>query len=158
MASTMSTIGAHPRKRTPSATHHVWHHTPPRALAGHDRKAEYAELFGTLRRFASGRDRTVVYLPGNHDAEAWWNPEIRAKLQQAGLVHEFALSYSAAFESEPEQVVYCEHGNEFDPTNAIHDYEDPLDTPLGHHIVTDVVRRLPRGGDSRTGWGYSATD
>lgn len=40
----------------------------------------------------------------------------------------------------PERLVYCEHGNQFDPANAIADYGDPLDTPLGHHIVTDVMR------------------
>jgi UDP-2,3-diacylglucosamine pyrophosphatase LpxH len=114
-------------------------------------RPEYAELFEALRSLASGRDRTVVYLPGNHDAEAWWNAEIRAELERAGLVHKFALSYSATFESEPERVVYCEHGNEFDPTNAIQDYGDPLDTPLGHHIVTDVIRRLPRGWETEGG-------
>jgi hypothetical protein len=46
------------------------------------------------------------------------------------------------FESCSDQVIYCEHGNQFDPTNAIADYNDPLDTPLGDHIVTDIVRRL----------------
>jgi UDP-2,3-diacylglucosamine pyrophosphatase LpxH len=114
-------------------------------------RPEYAGLFDALRRFASAPGRTVLYLPGNHDAEAWWNPEIRAELERGGLVHEFALSYSAAFESDPDQIVYCEHGNEFDPTNAIQDYDDPLDTPLGHHIVTDVVRRLPRGWETEGG-------
>jgi Calcineurin-like phosphoesterase len=114
-------------------------------------RAEYVGLFEALRRFASAPGRTVVYLPGNHDAEAWWNPAIRAELERGGLVHEFALSYSAAFESEPNRIVYCEHGNEFDPANAIQEYDDPLDTPLGHHIVTDVVRRLPRGWETEGG-------
>jgi len=114
-------------------------------------RPEYVGLFDALRRFASASGRRVVYLPGNHDAEAWWNPEIRAELERRGLVHEFSLSYSAAFESEPDQLVYCEHGNEFDPSNAIQAYDDPLDTPLGHHIVTDVVRRLPRGWETEGG-------
>ncbi|WP_294570049.1 metallophosphoesterase [uncultured Arthrobacter sp.] len=102
----------------------------------------YRELFSALRHFAGGDDRRVVYLPGNHDAEAWWNPEIRRTLREDGLVHEFALSYAARFESAPESLVYCEHGNQFDPANTITDYEDPLDTPFGDHIVTDVVRRI----------------
>jgi Calcineurin-like phosphoesterase len=63
-------------------------------------RPEYRELFAALQRFASGGNRTVVYLPGNHDAEAWWNREIRAELERGGLVHEFALSYSAAYESD----------------------------------------------------------
>jgi UDP-2,3-diacylglucosamine pyrophosphatase LpxH len=108
-------------------------------------RPEYQELFAALRRFAGGQNRRVVYLPGNHDAEAWWNQEIRGELERAGLVHEFALSYCAAFESETERVVYCEHGNQFDPTNTFEDYGNPLDTPLGDHVVTDILPRIPHG-------------
>jgi UDP-2,3-diacylglucosamine pyrophosphatase LpxH len=108
-------------------------------------RPEYRELFEALRRFASVRRRRVVYLPGNHDAEAWWNPDLRAQLEHAGLVHEFALSYTASFESEAGQVVYCEHGNEFDPSNTIRDYDNELDTPLGSHVVTEILPRVPIG-------------
>jgi UDP-2,3-diacylglucosamine pyrophosphatase LpxH len=108
-------------------------------------RPEYRALFDRLRRFAAGRSRTVTYLPGNHDAEMWWNPEIRATLQREGLVHEFSLSYTACFESDPDRIVYCEHGNQFDPANTFRDYADPLDTPLGDHIVTDLMPRLPGG-------------
>jgi UDP-2,3-diacylglucosamine pyrophosphatase LpxH len=107
-------------------------------------RAEYRELFSALRAFAAGQSRRVVYLPGNHDAEAWWNKEIQAELCRQGLVHEFALSYAAAFRSEPERIIYCEHGNQFDPANAKQDYADPLDTPLGDHVVTDLTPRLAR--------------
>jgi UDP-2,3-diacylglucosamine pyrophosphatase LpxH len=118
---------------------------------GHNRasmtidRPEYRALFDTLRRLAAGGTRTVVYLPGNHDAEMWWNPEIRATLEREGLVHEFALSYRACFESDPDRIVYCEHGNQFDPANTFRDYADPLDTPLGDHVVTDLMPRLPGG-------------
>lgn len=108
-------------------------------------RPEYGALFAGLRRFAAKENRKVIYLPGNHDAEAWWNPEIRAELVNAGIVHEFALSYAAAYPSAPGRLIYCEHGNEFDPENTIRDYDDPLDTPLGDHIVTDIIPRLPRG-------------
>ena len=108
-------------------------------------RREYRALFERLRRFAAGDSRTVVYLPGNHDAEVWWNPEIRATLERQGLVHEFALSYTAGFESERDQIVYCEHGNQFDSANTIRDYADPLDTPLGEHVVTDLMPRVPGG-------------
>jgi UDP-2,3-diacylglucosamine pyrophosphatase LpxH len=108
-------------------------------------RPEYRELFAALARFASGKGRKVVYLPGNHDAEAWWNRAIRAELERAGLVHEFALSYAASFESDPDRIVYCEHGNQFDPTNTFLDYDNPLDTPLGDHVVTDLLPRLPTG-------------
>jgi UDP-2,3-diacylglucosamine pyrophosphatase LpxH len=108
-------------------------------------RPEYRALFDGLRRFAAGGSRTVVYLPGNHDAEMWWNPEIRATLEREGLVHEFALSYTACFESDPDRIVYCEHGNQLDPANTFRDYSDPLDTPLGDHVVTDLMPRLPGG-------------
>ena len=114
-------------------------------------RPEYRELFATLQRFASGQNRTVVYLPGNHDAEAWWNREIRAELERSGLVHEFALSYGAVFESGADRVVYCEHGNQFDPTNTFRDYDNPLDTPLGDHVVTELLPRLPKGWESEGG-------
>jgi Calcineurin-like phosphoesterase len=108
-------------------------------------RPEYRGLFEALRRFARTESRTVIYLPGNHDAEMWWNLEIRAALEQAGLVHDFALSYAAWFASEPGRIVYCEHGNQFDSANAIHDYADPWDTPLGSHIVTDLLPHIPSG-------------
>jgi UDP-2,3-diacylglucosamine pyrophosphatase LpxH len=106
-------------------------------------RPEYQELFATLRRFAGKEDRRVIYLPGNHDAEVWWNPEIRAELDD--FVNEFSLSYAARYTSEPSKVIYCEHGNQFDATNTITDYEDRLDTPLGSHIVTDFIPHVPRG-------------
>jgi UDP-2,3-diacylglucosamine pyrophosphatase LpxH len=114
-------------------------------------RPEYRELFAALQRFASGQTRTVVYLPGNHDAEVWWNREIRAELERGGLVNEFALSYTASFESAADRVVYCEHGNQFDPTNAFRDYDNPLDTPLGDHVVTDLLPRVPTGWESEGG-------
>jgi hypothetical protein len=57
----------------------------------------------------------------------------------------FGLSYSASFASLPEQVTYCEHGNQFDPSNTIVDYANPLDTPVGAHVVTELVRPIGSG-------------
>src|ERR687894_116738 len=106
-------------------------------------RPEYERLFAALARFKSGEQKRVVYLPGNHDAEMWWNPKIQKTLKGRGLVDEFALSYPASFRAEGERkIVYCEHGNQFDPANTIEDYRDPLDTPLGHHVVMDFTRRV----------------
>jgi hypothetical protein len=57
-------------------------------------------------------------------------------------VHQFALSYTAAFDTLAGQIIYCEHGNQFDPTNRITDYANTLDTPIGSHIVSDLVRPI----------------
>lgn len=105
-------------------------------------RPEYRDLFAAVRAFAATAGHHVIYLPGNHDAEAWWNHEIRDQIISEGLVHEFALTFAAVFESSPGHVVYCQHGNQFDDTNQIHDYEDPLDTPLGDHVVTQITRPL----------------
>ena len=109
-------------------------------------RPEYRELFSALRDFAAGENHRVVYMPGNHDAEVWWNPAVRETLRDEGLVDEFAPSYAARFESAPGRLVYCEHGNQFDAANTITDYGDPLDTPLGDHVVTDLVRQIVTAG------------
>jgi 3',5'-cyclic AMP phosphodiesterase CpdA len=106
---------------------------------------DHRELFAALRTFAKGPEHRVVYVVGNHDAEIWWNPRIQRSLRQAGLVDVFALSYLASFASQPEQLVYCEHGNQFDPSNTLVDYANPLDTPVGAHVVTELVRPIGSG-------------
>jgi UDP-2,3-diacylglucosamine pyrophosphatase LpxH len=115
-------------------------------------RPEYEELFAALGRFESGEQKRVVYMPGNHDAEMWWNPKIQETLRERGLVDEFALSYLASFNVGGERrIVYCEHGNQFDPENIVEDYRDPLDTPLGYHVVTDFTRRVAPFGEVSPG-------
>src|ERR671916_2956354 len=115
-------------------------------------RAEYVDLFAALKEFRSGEGKRVVYLPGNHDAEAWWNPDIQKTLREAGLVDEFAYSYLAYLEvGGRRRVVYCEHGNQLDPPNTVEDYSDRLDTPLGHHVVMDFTRRVAPYGEISQG-------
>ena len=108
-------------------------------------RPDYQELFAALRSFTRAPGHRVVYLAGNHDAEVWGNTPIRRSLIEAGLVDDFALSYSASFNSLPEQLIYCEHGNQFDPSNTLVDYANPLDTPVGAHVVTELVRPIGPG-------------
>ena len=106
-------------------------------------RPEYESLFAALKRFREGEGKRVIYLPGNHDAESFWNPQIHRTLRERGLVDEFAYYYLASLEVDGERrVVYCEHGNQLDPANAVEDYHDRLDTPLGHHVVMDFTRRV----------------
>jgi UDP-2,3-diacylglucosamine pyrophosphatase LpxH len=108
-------------------------------------RADHAMLFDALRDFRSEAGHRVIYVMGNHDAELWWNAELRQMLRDNGLVDEFALSYTARFASSSEQIIYGEHGNQFDPSNRYSDYSDPLDTPIGTHVVDDIVRPLGSG-------------
>jgi hypothetical protein len=47
-------------------------------------RPEYQGLFGALRALAGSHGRRVVYVVGNHDAEAWWNPRVQRLLGEAG--------------------------------------------------------------------------
>src|ERR687894_2349757 len=129
---------------------------------GEDRAAltmdrpEYRDLFAALGRFREAEGKRVIYLPGNHDAESFWNPGIQETLRGRGLVDEFAYRYLASMEVDGERrVIYCEHGNQLDPANTVEDYSDPLDTPLGHHVVTDFTRRIAPLGEVRPGLNLS---
>src|ERR671912_1122119 len=115
-------------------------------------RSEYRELFAALKRFRAEPGKRVIYLPGNHDAESFWNKEIQETLRERGLVDEFAYYYLASVETGGgRRVVYCEHGNQFDPENRVGDYHDPLDTPVGHHVVMDGTRRIAPFGEISSG-------
>jgi hypothetical protein len=102
----------------------------------------YADLVEAWRSFAAQPTHRVIYLPGNHDVEVWWNRHVRTALVRAGLVHEFALSYGARYRSMPERLIFCEHGNQLDRSNARKDYGDRSESPLGDHIVADLMRPI----------------
>jgi hypothetical protein len=73
-------------------------------------------------------------------------------LRERGLVDEFAYYYLASIETgEGSREIYCEHGNQFDPENSVGDYHDPLDTPVGHHVVMDGTRRIAPWGEISPG-------
>ena len=62
-------------------------------------RPEYRDLFAALKRFREEADKRVIYLPGNHDAESFWNEEIQETLHERGLVDEFAYYYLASVET-----------------------------------------------------------
>jgi UDP-2,3-diacylglucosamine pyrophosphatase LpxH len=115
-------------------------------------RPEYRPLFASLKRFKATEGKRVVYLPGNHDAEGWWNPEIQETLREEGLVNEFPYHYAASMPvGDERRIIYCEHGNQVDPANVVEDYRDRLDTPLGHHVVADFTRRVAPFGEIQGG-------
>jgi UDP-2,3-diacylglucosamine pyrophosphatase LpxH len=115
-------------------------------------RPEYESMFAALRGFREREGKRVVYLPGNHDAEAWWNPKIQETLRRLGLVDDFDYYYLASLEADGRRrVIYCEHGNQLDAVNTVEDYHDSLDTPLGHHVVMDFTRRIAPYGEISPG-------
>lgn len=107
-------------------------------------RPEYAPMLDRLRRFNRLPDRRTIYLVGNHDSESGWNDPLRAYLLDSGLVSEISLAYTHTFGDDAGNgcLVYCEHGNDYDGVNTILDYRNPAITPLGAHIVTDMVNYL----------------
>jgi UDP-2,3-diacylglucosamine pyrophosphatase LpxH len=115
-------------------------------------RPEYESMFAALRSLREKEGKRVIYLPGNHDAEGWWNPEIQEALRRLGLIDDFAYYYLASMEAGGgRRVIYCEHGNQLDPANTVEDYHDSLDTPLGHHVVMDFTRRVAPYGEISPG-------
>src|SRR5215213_11904269 len=115
-------------------------------------RPEYESMFAALRNFREREEKRVVYIPGNHDAEGWWNPKIQETLRTLGLVDDFAYYYLASVETgSGQRVIYCEHGNQLDAVNTVEDYHDGLDTPLGHHVVMDFTRRIAPYGEISPG-------
>jgi hypothetical protein len=47
--------------------------------------------------------------------------------------------------------VRVEHGHQLDPANAFIDPRDPAETPLGHHVVQDLMPQVD--GLTQTSWG-----
>ena len=114
---------------------------------------EYAAMLERLRAFTADPQHRTIYLVGNHDAESGWNDPLRAYLIETGLVSEIGLFYRHVYDDGADNgcLVYCEHGNDYDGVNTIGDYRNPAITPLGSHIVTDMVNYLePLGRHAAT--------
>jgi UDP-2,3-diacylglucosamine pyrophosphatase LpxH len=117
-----------------------WGEALDRVLAGPDAIA----LGRALRALAERPDTTVIYLVGNHDAALAWDAAARRRVAHTLGVHHVALRLrvgAGTDESGPPWLV-CEHGDALDPYNRHADPFDPLDSPLGEHVVTEVINRL----------------
>jgi UDP-2,3-diacylglucosamine pyrophosphatase LpxH len=87
----------------------------------------------------TARGGQVIYTIGNHDGDLAWD------LKAAGAVREMMgaqLCLSADLVLADGRRVRVEHGHQLDPYNCFCDARNPLDTPIGHHIVREVVPRI----------------
>ncbi len=107
-------------------------------------RRENEVMLDRLRHFNRQAGHRTIYLLGNHDAESGWNEPLRAYLLASDLVSEISLAYAHTYGDGQGNgcLVYCEHGNDYDGVNTIVDYRNPAITPLGSHIVTDMVNYL----------------
>ena len=81
--------------------------------------------------------------PGNHDGQLAWDDDSVAVLRDRLGVTDVALACDLAVETgNGVQLVRVMHGHQFDPYNAFDDPRSPVDTPLGHHVVRQVLPKL----------------
>ena len=87
----------------------------------------------------AGRGGQVIYAIGNHDGDLAWD------VKAAGAVREMTgarLCLEADLILPGGRRVRVEHGHQLDPYNCFCDPRNSLDTPLGHHIVREVIPRI----------------
>jgi UDP-2,3-diacylglucosamine pyrophosphatase LpxH len=85
------------------------------------------------------RGGQVIYTIGNHDGDLAWD------VKAADAVRELTgarLCLQADLVFADGRKVRIEHGHQLDPYNCFHDARNSLDTPIGHHIVREVIPRI----------------
>ena len=87
----------------------------------------------------TARGGQVIYTIGNHDADLAWD------VKAADAVREMTgarLCLAADLVLADGKKIRVEHGHQLDPYNCFCDARNPLDTPMGHHIVREVIPRI----------------
>ena len=106
--------------------------TAAEILQSHD------DLCAALRLVVE-RGGQVIYATGNHDCDLAWD------VKAADAVTELTgarLCLAADLIDADGGRIRVEHGHQLDQYNCFCDPRNPLDTPLGHHIVRDVLPRV----------------
>ncbi|HVT70038.1 MAG TPA: hypothetical protein VHF26_19965 [Trebonia sp.] len=85
------------------------------------------------------RGGRVVYTVGNHDGDLAWDLKAAAAVREATGA---SLCLAADLVLPGGQKIRVEHGHQIDPYNCFADPRNPLDTPLGHHIVREVIPKI----------------
>jgi hypothetical protein len=115
--------------------------------------AAHPKLVATVKAFAAAPGRRVLYLPGTRDGRAAWDPRMAASLTDM-LGAEIALAADLHIDTGAGlRIVHVEPGHRLDPLACFVDPRNPADSPLGQHLVCDVLPAL--GG---TGPGSPAAD
>ena len=106
------------------------------ALSAHPR------LLASVQAFAAGAGRKVVYLPGSHDGRATWDPAvIDVVRRQIGA--EVALALDLRIDTGAgSRSVRVEPGHRLDPLTCPGDARNPADSPLGDHLVAEILPAL----------------
>ena len=98
----------------------------------------HEDLCAALLEVAA-RGGQVIYAIGNHDGDLAWD------VKAADAVREMTgarLCLAADLILADGRKIRVEHGHQLDQYNCFCDARNPLDTPLGHHIVRQVLPRI----------------
>jgi len=115
---------------------------PGRVLAAH------ARLVAAVRTFAAVPGRSVMYVVGNHDSRLGWDEGTARQVGEAlGAAVAFAVELRIET-GEGTRRVRVEHGNAYDPANLLVDPRNPRETPLGHHVVQEILPALRQADPS----------
>lgn len=106
----------------------------------------HPDFVAAVSGFAAGDGHRVIVLPGNHDGQLAWDADaVGVVLERLGA-DTMAMSCDLVIETgAATQRVRVVHGNQDDPFNRFVDVRAPLDTPLGHHVVREILPRIDPG-------------
>ena len=106
----------------------------------------HRKLVAVVRAFAAGPGRRVLYLPGARDGRAAWDAKVMAALGQL-LGAETALAAELHIQTGAgRRTVRVEPGHRLDPLSCPGDPRNPADSPLGQHLICEVLPALSGGG------------
>jgi hypothetical protein len=90
----------------------------------------------------TARGGQVVYPIGNHDGDLAWDVKAADAVREMTGA-QLCLAADLIFgDGSGARKVRVEHGHQLDPYNCFHDARNALDTPIGHHIVREVIPRV----------------
>jgi len=116
----------------------LWAGADPTAEAA---MASHARYEAAVKDFASAPERRVICLPGNHDGSLGWDADAASVPQRMGAQLAFAVDLELPGAQGPDRI-HIEHGHRWDPANKFENPRDPVDTPLGEHIVKELLPDL----------------
>ncbi|HMC41566.1 MAG TPA: phosphatidylglycerol lysyltransferase domain-containing protein, partial [Acidimicrobiales bacterium] len=109
----------------------------------------HPKLTAAVAAFRRCEGRRVICLPGSKDGRLAWDDDAFLPVARE-LGAERALAVTLRLDTGAgRRTVRVEPGHRFDPRSACVDPRSPADTPLSHHLVTEI---LPSLGPARATW------
>ncbi len=109
---------------------------PAAALAAHPR------LTAVVKAFAEAPGRRVLYLPGARDGRVAWDAKAAGVLRSA-LGADITLAAELIIDTGAgPRRVRVEPGHRLDPLTRLDDPCNPAESPLGHHLMCEVLPAL----------------